>query len=56
MESRPIAVRVPVELLDKLDEAAKRNRRTRSNQIIVVIEEWLKGQTKSGSDDAGTSN
>ena len=37
--------RLPQEMLDLVDEHAKRNRHSRSDQFRIIVEDWLMGRT-----------
>ena len=50
MESTPVHVRIPDDLLVKIDDKAKAERRTRSNAIIVLIEKALVDDEKNPLD------
>lgn len=38
---RPVLARLPVDLIDALDRAAKQERRSRNAQIEEVLSDWL---------------
>jgi len=41
MNETPISIRIPAELLARLDEEAAKQRRSRSNLILLLIEYGL---------------
>lgn len=41
MKETPISIRIPAELLARLDEAAAEQHRSRSNLILLLIERGL---------------
>lgn len=41
-----ISISLPKDLLDKIDKAAAKDFRNRSNLICMILHSWLEGQTK----------
>ncbi|HJJ36483.1 MAG TPA: hypothetical protein O0X27_04835 [Methanocorpusculum sp.] len=43
-ESKVVCITLPLDLADKLDDAAAEERRTRSNMVAVIIRNYFGGR------------
>jgi metal-responsive CopG/Arc/MetJ family transcriptional regulator len=54
METTQISFRLPKDLLELIDELAKRDLRTRTNMIEFILTSWLREHESSSFNDNGS--